>query len=121
LAQIARTVIAIIRAVLVGRVCGFDSEWERRQYGIGEHSAISKCAHAPQSHQSHHGDHYDEMMPPARAWELIVIIIGPVSFASLGCLDIIIFAVIGRGEQQSRSLETRQKPIIDHFGRAKPA
>jgi hypothetical protein len=46
---------------------------------------------------------------------------GTVSIASLGCLDIVIVAVIGRGEQQRRSLEARQKPIADHLGRAKPA
>ena len=37
---------------------------------------------------------------------------GTVSIASLGCLDIVIVAVIERGEQ---------KPIADHLGRAKPA
>jgi hypothetical protein len=46
---------------------------------------------------------------------------GTVSIASLGCLDIVIVAVIERGEQQRRSLEARQKPIADHLGRAKPA
>jgi hypothetical protein len=59
-------------------------------------------------------------MPPPRAWEIIVIIIGTVSFANLSCLSIIIVPAIGRGEQQSRYLGTRQK-LIDHFGRAKPA
>jgi hypothetical protein len=117
----ARPVITIIRDVLVGRVFGFDDGWERRQNRPGEHGAISKCAHGPQSRQSYHSDHYDETIPPARTREIIAIIMGTVSIASPGCLDIVIVAVIGRGEQQRRSLEARQKPIADHLGRAKPA
>src|SRR4029077_1098853 len=115
----ARPVITIIRDVLVGRVFGLDDGWERRQNSPGEHGAISKCAHGPQSHQSYHSDHDDEMTPPAWARGIIVIM-STVGFASLGCLDIIIVAVMGRGQRQCRSLEARQKPIADHLGRSKP-
>jgi hypothetical protein len=111
----------MIRDVLVGRVFGFDNGWERRHYSPRGHGAISKCTHSPQSRQSYHSDHYDETIPPARAREIIVTIMGAVGFASLGCLDIVIVAVIGRGEQQRRSLGARQKPIADHVGQAKLA
>ena len=49
LAQIVRPVIAIIRDALVGRVFGFDDGWRHRQDRPGEHGAIGKCAHGPQS------------------------------------------------------------------------
>jgi hypothetical protein len=119
LAQIAGLVIAISRDVLVGRTFGFDDGWRGRQDSPDEHGAISKCPHGPQSQHSYDSDHYGEMMPPARARETTIVIIGTVSFAGLGRLDIIIVTVIGRGEQQSRCLETGQKPIVD-LGRAKP-
>jgi hypothetical protein len=103
----ARPVITIIRDVLVGRVFGFDDGWERRQNSPGEHGAISKCAHGPQSHQSYHSDHYDEMTPPAWAREIIVIM-SAVGFASLGCLDIIIVAKSpSKSRWKRRSAKTR--------------
>jgi hypothetical protein len=47
--------------------------------------------------------------------DIIVIIIGTVSFAKLGCLRVVIAGVMGPGEQQRRSLGGRQRPIIDQF------
>jgi hypothetical protein len=121
LARIARPGVAIIRDVLVGPILGFDEGRERRKYSPPEHGAIGKYAHGPQYCQTQHSYHDDETIPPARAREIIVTIIGAVSFASFGRLDIAIVAVVGRSEQQRRCLGARQKPAADRLCRANPA
>ena len=57
----------------------------------------SKCAHGSQSRQSYHSDNHEEMIPPARGRGIIVILISFIGFASLGRLNGVAVAVIGRG------------------------
>jgi hypothetical protein len=118
LAQIARPVIAIIRDVLVGRV--FDEGWKRHQDGPDGHSAISKCADAPQSGQRYHDDSHGETISPTRGRGIVVISISFISFANLDRLNVVAVEIIGRVEPGRPLLGARQKSIADYGGGATP-
>jgi hypothetical protein len=111
LARIAPPDIAIIPDDVVGPGAGFDDRWER-EHRPAEHGAVGKCAREHRQSQHRHQD--EETVPPARAWDIIVIMIGAVSFANRDGLDIGVVAVIGRGGQEYWCLSARQsrRPII---------
>ena len=113
LARIAPPGIAIILDDVVGPGAGYDDRGERRERVTAEHGAVGKCA--CKHRQSQHRHHDEETAPPARARDIIIIImIGAVSSANRDGLNICVVAVIGRGGQEYWSLSARQsrRPTI---------
>jgi hypothetical protein len=112
LARIALPGIAIVPDDVVEPGAGVDDRWERREHRPAEHGAVGE--YASEHRQSQHRYHDEETAPPAQARDIIVIMIGAVSFANRDGLDIGVVAVIGRGGQEYRCLSARQsrRPII---------
>jgi hypothetical protein len=112
LARIAPPGIAIILDDVVGPGAGYDDRWERREHIRAEESAVGKCAR--EHRQSQHRHHDEETATPARARDIIVIMIGAVSSANRDGLDICVVMVIGRGGQEYWRLSVGQsrRPII---------
>jgi hypothetical protein len=111
LARIAPPGIAIVPDDVVGLGAGYDDRWECREYIPAEHYAVGECA--SEHRQSEHRHHDEETAPPARARDIIVIMIGAVSSANRDGLNIRV-VVIGRGGQEYWCLSARQsrRPII---------
>ena len=112
LARIAPPGIAIILDDVVGPGAGYDDRWERREHIPAEEGAVGKCAR--EHRQSQHRHHDEETATPARARDIIVIMIGAVSSANRDGLDICVVMVIGRGGQEYWRLSVGQsrRPII---------
>ena len=75
-----------------------------------EESAVGKCAR--EHRQSQHRHHDEETATPARARDIIVIMIGAVSSANCDGLDICVVMVIGRGGQEYCIRSQSRGPFI---------